>query len=136
MNLRRYYTGPGRRFPANAKGLLATPVLWFAWFIALYSTQGAGCAIGMHDAGILGMSALRFTLAALTLAAAAAIAIVGFWSFGAWEALREGTDDEGGRPSDQAEFLSYGAALNAALFFVAVLWTGMPILMADELCHP
>ena len=123
--------GPKRRFPANAKGFLLAPVLWFVWFVALYSIQGWGCAIGLDRAEFLGTSVLRVALGALTLAAAIAIGIVGARSLGTWTELRGRGEDTGGRPVDESIFLSYGAALHSALFLIAVSWIGIPILMTD-----
>lgn len=135
MNDRTTPSAVRRRFPADAKGFLFAPVLWFVWFVVIYAVQGAGCAAGMDHMGILGTSALRVVLAVLTIAAGAAIAIVGLKSYMAWKGLRDEADDAGGRALDQANFLAYGALLHAALFLVAVIWTGLPIMMSD-LCNP
>lgn len=124
-----------RRFPADPKGFLFAPVLWFVWFVAIYSIQGAGCAVGLDDVNVLGISALRAVLAALTVVAAAALAAFGRKAFAAWRRLRDISNDAGGRPVDHAEFLAYGAVLNAALFLLAVIWAGLPIALSG-LCHP
>lgn len=135
MQRRTYPSGAGYPFPANGKGFLFAPVLWFVWFVAIYALQGGGCAAGFDDVGVLGTSALRLTLGLLTALTAAAIAVVGFWSFSAFERARERSGDGGDPPLQQSMFLSYGALLHAALFFVATLWIGIPILMADP-CSP
>ncbi len=122
------------RFPANAKGYLCPPVVWFVWFVLLYSVQGAGCELGLDRAAWLGTSVLRIVLGAMTVAAAGGIAVVGGWAFIEWRELRVVGDDAGSRPVDLSRFLSYGAVLHAGLFFVAVVWTGLPILMTD-LCN-
>lgn len=133
---RAHFEGPVRRFPATGTGFLITPVLWFAWFVLLYAAQGAGCAVGLERVELLGMSVLRLALGAFTVLVAVAIAVIGLWSFAAWERLREQGDDAGGTPAEQAKFLAYGALLHAALFFVAVIWSGVPLLMVAELCAP
>lgn len=131
MTDRTSLQGPKRRFPANAKGFLLAPVLWFVWFVTLYSVQGWGCAIGLDRTGFLGTSLLRVVLGGLTITAAIAIAGAGAWSLRRWEKLRRQGEDAGGRPVDESKFLSYGAALHSALFLVAVIWTAIPILMTD-----
>lgn len=130
------FAGPDRRFPANGKGFLFAPVVWFVWFLVLYSVQGAGCELGLDSAALLGTSVLRVVLGALTVLAAAAIATVGAWAFKEWRDVREYGDDAGDRPMDLSRFLSYGALLHAGLFFVAVIWTGVPIVSATGLCNP
>ena len=69
----------------------------------------------------------------LTLGAAITIAVVGLWSLRTWRGLRGQGEDAGGRPVDESLFLSYAAALHSALFLVAVIWIGFPIL-AMPLC--
>lgn len=125
---RSYSAEPRRGFPANAQGLLFAPVLWFIWFVVIYSVQGAGCVIGLSPL------TLRVTLAILTVIVEAAIAVVGVWSFAEWKRVRRRANDAGGSPLDQSKFLSYAALLHSGLFFVAVLWTGIPIVMA-EVCN-
>ena len=134
MNEQPKHTEDPRRFPANAQGFLFAPVVWFVWFVALYSVQGAGCAIGLHEVGFGGLSVLRAVLAALSVAAAAAIAGVGAKSFRSWRRVHDSANRAGGRPVDHAEFLAYGALLNAGLFFLAVAWSTFP-LVGGELCE-
>jgi hypothetical protein len=78
---------------------------------------------------------MRLLLGTLTAIVAATIAGVGVWSFRGWRRERERASDDGETELDQSTFLAYGAALNAALFFVATVWIGLPIFMAD-VCNP
>lgn len=119
------------RFPANASGFLLAPVVWFLYFVIVYALQGAGCAVGLDRATILGVSALQFLLVLATLAAVAAIAVAGLWSFRAWQRLLEELEDEERQAHGHTTFLSYGALLHAGLFLVATLWIGAPILLLD-----
>lgn len=119
------------RFPANATGFLLAPVLWFAYFIAAYSVQGAGCAIGLDEARVLGLDALRVLLALVTLAAVAGIVVLGLWSFRSWNNLLRELEEEEDRVHGHAAFLAYGALLHAGLFLVAILWSAIPILLMD-----
>jgi len=116
--------GTGSGFPADATGFLFPPVAWAVFFVAIYSLQGAGCAA--IEAGRFGEAALRWALTLLTVLPAAAILAVGVWSATVFRRLRreKASADSGGGAS---RFLAEGAALNAGLFFVATLWTGLPI---------
>lgn len=136
MSDQTYFDERRRRFPGNAKGFLFAPIVWFVWFVSLYAVQGAGCELGLHQSSFTGTSVLRVVLGALTVLAATAIAAVGASAFSAWRNVRDSGDDAGGRPIDQSQFLAYGALLHAGLFIVAVIWTGIPIVMAGELCGP
>ena len=119
------------RFPANSAGFLLAPVLWFAWFIAVYSVQGAGCAIGLDETRALGFDALRLLLALITLAAAAGLVALGAWSFLSWNRLLRDLEEEEHHRHGYATFLAYGALLHAGLFLVAILWSGIPVLFMD-----
>ena len=119
------------RFPANAAGFLLAPVLWFAWFIAVYSVQGAGCAMSFDESRMLGFDALRLLLALITLAAAAGLGALGAWSFLSWKHLLRELEEEEHRRHGYATFLAYGALLHAGLFLVATLWSGIPVLLMD-----
>lgn len=124
----RTFIAKKHAFPANAKGFLLAPVLWFVYFLAVYSLQGAGCA--MIDPGPAGgAGALRITLALLTAAVAAAIVAQGIWSYRSWKRLPHASESETAHPHAHAGFLAHGSLLHAALFFVATLWIGIPILL-------
>lgn len=115
------------RFPANAAGFLLAPVIWLGYFVAAYSLHGAFCAAA--SPGPDGPAALRLALAALTILACVAIAAAGAGSFRAWRRLLHELEDDERQPRDRSAFLAYGALLHAALFFVATLWIGVPILL-------
>ncbi|MFW6094452.1 MAG: hypothetical protein ACODAC_10810 [Pseudomonadota bacterium] len=120
---RRHY------FPANGPGFLLTPVVWFAYFLAVYALQGAGCAAGLHARTVLGVDALRLALLFLTLLAVAVILGAGLWSYQAWQRLLRDLEREERQVPGHSAFLAYGALLHAALFLVATLWIGLPILL-------
>lgn len=118
-----------RHFPASLPGFLLAPVLWTLYFIAVYSLHGAGCAVGLDDRPVLGTDALHAALIALTAVTAIAIAGFGVTSFLAWRRLLEVREGTGHASSRHASFLSYGALLNAGLFFLATVWSGVPVVM-------
>lgn len=120
------------RFPANATGFLLAPVTWFAYFIAVYALQGAGCAANLDQANVFGMGALQLLLLLVTVAAVVVIGLSGLWSFRAWHRLLEGVEEEEHRAHGHATFLAYGALLHAGLFLVATLWIGAPVLLVDS----
>lgn len=121
-----------RRFPATGSGFMVAPVLWFGYFVAVYALQGAGCAIGLDDAQLFGVSALTLSLLGLTAAAVLAMLLVGAWSFRSWHRLREPIGERQRQAYRPASFLAFGALLHAGLFLVAVLWTGVPILLLES----
>ena len=129
----REFIARRHRFPANAAGFLVAPVLWIFDFVATYSLQGAGCAVGLDEIG--GVNLLRVLLAALTLIVAGAIGASGVWSFRAWKRLLSGMEEKENVLHVRSAFLAYGALLHSGLFLVATLWSGIPILMLDS-CGP
>ena len=118
-----------RHFPASIPGFLMAPVLWTLYFIAIYSLHGAGCAAGLDERAVLGTDALHAALIALTAVTALGIAAFGAASFLAWRRLLELREGRGRPSSRHASFLSYGALLNAGLFLVATLWSGVPVVL-------
>ena len=118
-------------FPANVTGYLLAPLIWFAYFVSVYSLQGAGCAAGLDTILRGDTTLLAILLGALTLGASAALAAVGIWSFAAWRRLLRELEDAEGTAHGHSTFLAYGALLHAGLFLVATLWSGVPILLTD-----
>lgn len=129
---RREFTDVRHPFPATGSGFLVAPVLWFGYFVAAYSLQGAGCALGLDQASLFGVPALRLILLAVTAAVVAALLLFGAWSFRSWQRLRDELDQEQQQSHQPSVFLACGALLHAGLFLVAVLWTGVPILLLDS----
>lgn len=115
-----------RRFPANGMGFILVPVLWFGYFLAVYSLQGLGCA-----GKLLSQDALRWVLGVLTLTVAVAMVALGGWSYRAWRGLLDELDEEECQRRGHSTFLAYGALLHAGLFLVAMSWIGVPILLLD-----
>lgn len=131
MSRSSFAPGPACGFPANGKGLMFAPVLWLVYFIAVYSIQGAGCAAGLDTAEVHGASVLRIVLAALTVCVAAVQFAAGVWTFVIWRRLRPRGEEAGGDGISQSTFFVYGALLHAAMFFLATVWIGIPVLMTD-----
>jgi len=113
----------------TGRGFLLPAVIWALYFAVVYSVQGAGCAAAVEPPGPEGFGPLRAVLLALTLGAAAAIAVTGLGSWRAWRRLRPAAARD--TTFERATFLAQGALLNAALFLVATLWVGLPILVFD-----
>ncbi len=127
----REFIAHRHRFPANGWGFMLAPLSWFAYFLAVYALQGAGCAAGLDDRSLFGVNALGFALATLTVAVLAAIAVSGVWSYRAWRRLLEELEEEEHQTRGHSAFLAYGALLHAGLFLVATLWIGIPILLLE-----
>lgn len=81
------------------------------------------------------MSALKLILLAITAAAVTAMLVFGIWSFRSWKRL-QGLDGEQRQAYQPAHFLAYGALLHAGLFLVAILWTGVPMLLLESCGTP
>lgn len=113
----------------TGRGFILPAVIWALYFAVVYSVQGAGCAAAVEAPGPEGFGPLWSVLLILTLVAAAAIAASGIWSWRTWRRTRplEGR----GVVFERSTFLAQGTLLNAALFLVATLWIGLPILMLD-----
>lgn len=130
----RRFIARKHHFPANAAGFLLAPVAWMLYFIAVYSLQGAGCAVGLDSIRVLGTDALHLVLGSLTAAASLLIVVSGVWSFLVWRRLLADMEGEVARVDRRSSFLAYGALLHAALFLVATLWSGIPIMLLDSAC--
>lgn len=128
----RDFIAKRHRFPANATGFLMAPILWFAYFIAVYALQGAGCAAGLDQHTVFGVGTLRFMLLALSALAALSIALSGLWSFRSWRRLLKHLDEEERELHRHSVFLAYGALLHSGLFLIATLWTAIPVALIDS----
>src|SRR5687767_2641029 len=81
-----------RGLPVTGTGFILPAVIWALFFAAVYSIQGAGCAAAVEPPGRQGFGPLWLVLLLLTLVAAGAIAISGFFSYRAWRQLRPAAD--------------------------------------------
>lgn len=98
---------------------LGAPVVWFAHFMVVYLALEAGCAAdgsGFRFAGVPALSG--FTVAA-TAAAAAGTLFFAHRGYRLWR-----SDGEG-------DGLAFAGFLLGLLFFVAVLFVGLPALWLD-----
>ena len=120
---------PPRGLLVTGRGFLLPAAIWTLYFAGVYSVQGAGCAAAIEAPGPGGFGPLRAVLLALTLVAAGAIVVTGLGSWRAWRRLRPAAERD--TAFERATFLAQGALLNAALFLVATLWIGLPILVFD-----
>src|SRR5919106_3212039 len=129
MDGRTSTSDPPRGLFVTGRGLVLPAVIWALYFALVYAVQGAGCAAAVQAPEPERLEPLRVVLLALTLAAAAAIAATGFWS---WRTLRRLRPAAQRDPAvERATFLAQGALLSAGLFLIATLWVGLPILMFD-----
>jgi len=113
----------------TGRGLLLPAAIWAFYFAVIYTVQGAGCAAALEAPGPQGYGPLRGILLGITLIAVVAIAASGFWSWRTWRRIRP---EEGRNVAFQrSSFLSLGTLLNALLFLIATLWSGLPILLFD-----
>lgn len=113
----------------TGRGFLLPAAIWTLYFAVVYAVQGAGCAAAAAPPGPEGFGPLWLVLLVLTLAAAGAIALTGVLSYRTWRRLRPVAARD--TAFERATFLAQGTLLNAGLFLVATLWSGLPILMFD-----
>jgi len=127
----REFIARRHRFPANGVGFLITPVLWFVYFLVIYSLHGAGCAGGLNARTLLGTNLLQLLMLLLTAAVAAVIVALGVWSYRSWKRLLEQLEGDELEAHGHMTFLAYGALLHAGLFLVATLWIGVPSVFLE-----
>lgn len=113
----------------TGRGFVLPAAIWALYFAAVYAVQGAACAAAVEPPGREGFGPLWVVLLLLTLAAAGAIALMGILGYRTWRQLRPAANRD--TAFARATFLAQGTLLNAGLFLVATLWTGLPILMFD-----
>jgi hypothetical protein len=120
---------PPRGLFVTGRGFVLPAAIWALYFATVYAVQGAGCAAALEAAGPEGFGPLRAILLGLTLAAAAAIVLTGLGSWRTWRRVRPEADRDVAH--ERSTFLSLGALLNALLFLVATIWSGLPVLLFD-----
>lgn len=114
---------------------LAGPVIWFVHFMVVYLIVDAGCT--GDGPGVRLFHPPVPKIATLMATAAAAIACLGFsaWAHRRW---RKGTPEPavgeavlagGTNDGDVERRLAFGGLLLSLLFFVAVLFVGLPALV-------
>jgi hypothetical protein len=98
--------------------------VWMLYFMVIYAAHSVGCARGwlLQDAG-LGLNALSFALAALTLAAAGSIA----WMARGARSVARDTDTVG-----TTRFAARLALLASAVAIVSTLWVGLPVALVPS----
>lgn len=125
--------GTNYGFPADPRGFLFPAILWALYFVASYSIQGAGCALGWDRPALLGLDVIQVTLLTFTSLVLALLLAIGIWSWRALRSIARTPPDPGADIHvRQARFLAAGAGLNAGLFFVATLWIGVPALWSQS----
>ena len=129
MDGRTSTSDPPRGLFVTGRGLVLPAVIWALYLAVVYAVQGAGCAGAIEAPGPDGSGPLRAVLLALTLTAAAAIALTGLWSWRTWRRLRGSAERDA--VFERSTFLAQVALPSAVLFLVATLWIGLPILMFD-----
>ena len=106
--------------------LLATgPTIWFAHFLATYTTVAVAC--GPRGPGGEALGTARWLVAVYTVAALAAIAVVG-WS--GWRRHRFGTETvphDMDTPGDRHRFLGFATFLLALLSAMATLFVATAV---------
>jgi hypothetical protein len=97
-------------------------IAWGAQFTVIYGVTSLVCARGYSDASWFGMSAVRLTIGAATLIAAAATGFV------LARALQERRRmDAAADPTDR--FLNYTTRVVSGLSLVVIAWHGLPALI-------
>jgi hypothetical protein len=113
---------PAATSPKMIIYLLAPPVLWSLHFVFVYSFVSLACLWTWDDLSFLGMGAIEWVVALVTLAIGAAIVLVGIR---AWR-MRAG--------SPHLVFLARVTVMLSALSLFATLFVGLPTLPTAA-CH-
>lgn len=111
--------------PTRLTGLAAPMALWALHFVAAYSLVGLGCEEGWDQQRTLGLSALVWSLLAITVAALALIALLGLRG---WQA-RVASGNAADPGQRRRRFLASATALLAILATIAVLFTAVPVFL-------
>jgi hypothetical protein len=107
----------------------AAPAIWAAHFLASYVTGAIWCAKIAGRAGAL--DGARWLVAGYTVAALAAIAVVGLWGW-RHHAYGDATvPHDFDTAADRHRFLGFSTLLLSALSFVAVLFVGMVVAFTE-----
>jgi hypothetical protein len=96
-------------------------VVWAAQFTIIYGVTGVACARGWYRFSLFGLDVVRASIAAATLIALAATALV-FWR--AFVARSESADEE---PSER--FVETVTLWICGLSLVAIAYNGLPALI-------
>lgn len=106
--------------------LLAGPSIWFGHFMGVYLLAEAACAADSTGPQVLGLSLLSFSILAATALAVGVvlIAVVRTISY-----RRQQTGGDG--PTTATRNLLWLGLLLDGLFIIAILFTGLPVLVLN-----
>lgn len=113
--------------PRTLTGLALPLAVWALHFVAVYSLQGLACAEGWQRLRLAGIEATTIVMAWLTLAA---LALVAWLAMRAWRTARAAGSIVMRTPADERRgFIARTTVLSSLIAAVAVLFTGLPLLM-------
>ena len=101
---------------------------WVLYFVAAYALHSIGCVRGWTSPRVLGVDALTFALAALTVVTVAVIAVAGWWGY------RTRRVADGAADAQRAQFAAALALMVAGLAIVSTVWVGLPMMFSPP-CH-
>lgn len=104
---------------------LAGPVIWYAHFWGVYLLAEAVCDGGGSDVRWLGLRPLSFITVATTAVAAGMALWFAAWS---WRHYRHGGGHSDPDLAENEGALAFTGALLGVVFFVSVLFVGVPAL--------
>lgn len=103
---------------------LSGPVVYSVYFLVVYSIGEFGCLAGLQFVGVFGWSAIRFSVAVLTVVSALITLGAGIFSFRRWRRRREEPDED----DENAAFILFVSTWLNGLFTVITLLTSVPML--------
>lgn len=95
-------------------------LIWALHFTLLYGFNAVACARGFADNNVFGVGVMPLVIGALTVLALAATAAV------LARAVASGGARSMSPQGDSDRFLSYAAAVVAALSLLAIIWNALP----------
>jgi hypothetical protein len=106
-------------------GVLAGPLGWLVHLLASYGMSALACAKGWPGFTLFGWGGAQALIAGLTLAIEALIVAAGWRAYHHWRRLR----DQGGRGgSGFDQWMAFAGLLLSGMFFIAVLFAGIPAI--------
>ncbi len=124
LNPRSYLPVPSGRLWA---GMILGPVIWALHLVVIYAVQSVSCHLGLLQGSILGMSALRFVLLAITAAALAGVLAGGWLSYRNYRRLEGGRERGRGLDQDRPGFMALAGTLLSGLFLLSLIYTVLAV---------
>lgn len=103
---------------------MAPPVIWMAYFMAVYLFAEAACAAGWSGMEALGLSGVSLVTIAVTIGSTA---LIGYFTWRSWRRWRH--PDAASAMKQQTKSLGLIGFLSGLLFMMATIAVGLPAMV-------